>query len=299
MIITRLTGGLGNQMFQYAAGRALADRLHTRLKLDTTWFDTTPGRKAHEVYALDGLALEAEKATPAEIEAAHGRGLPHLARWSRGLRRRLGLRVPGVVYDGDFSYQPDFWQHPDGTYLHGNWQSEQYFAPAAATLRRDFAQRTPPSAALEPLLRRIERCPSVCVHFRRGDYVTDATYAQENGALALSYYTRALAQLHARIPEAVLFVFSDDIERVAAEFQPDVAHEYVREPAGTPPIETLRLMRACRHFIIANSSLSWWAAWLGTAADKQVFAPEPWFAGTLRNGRDIVPADWHRIPRAP
>lgn len=297
MIITRLTGGLGNQMFQYAAGRALAAARGTALKLDRAWFSAEPTPKAHEAYALDGFALEPVFAPPAEIDAAHGRGLPRLLRWSRGLRRRLGLRVPGVAYDGDFSYAPAFWSHPDGTYLHGNWQSEHYFAPAAAHVRADFAHRAPPPPALQPLLDRITRTPAVCVHFRRGDYVTDATYARENGALSLAYYERAIALVRQRAPAAHLFVFSDDIERIAAEFRPAGPHEFVREPAGTPPHETLRLMRACTHFVIANSTLSWWAAWLATATDKFVVAPDPWFAGNLRNGADIVPAGWHRLPR--
>lgn len=297
MIITRLTGGLGNQMFQYAAGRALALKHGAELKLDRAWFTADPAPLAHEAYALDGFSLTPAFATPQEIDAAHNRGLPRLVRWSRGLRRRLGLPVPGVAYDGDFSFQPGFWSHPDGTYLHGNWQSEKYFAPAGAAIRQDFAHRTPPPPDLQPILDRIGRGPSVCVHFRRGDYVSNPTYARENGALDLAYYERAITRVRARSPDAKLYVFSDDIERVAAEFNPGCPHEYVREPAGTTPAETLRLMRACRHFVIANSTLSWWAAWLSTAADQVVIAPDPWFAGRLRNGADIVPDHWQRLPR--
>lgn len=297
MIITRLTGGLGNQMFQYAAGLALAELRRTTCSVDPTWFAAEPGLKNHERFALDHFFLQPQVAGRAEIDRAHGRKLDTFTKLARILKRRLGLPVPGVAYDGDFSFDPAFFRHPNGTYLHGNWQSELYFAGSAAAVRRHFAFVRSPPAAFVPLLERLAASPSVCVHFRRGDYVSEPFYARENGALGHSYYTRAIALVRSHEPSAKLFVFSDDIETVSREFIPDGTHEFVREPAGIAPHETLRLMSSCRHFITANSTLSWWAAWLAAAQGKIVVAPEPWFAGGTRNGADIVPKAWRRLSR--
>jgi hypothetical protein len=296
MIITRISGGLGNQMFQGAAGLALARHHGTTLALDTDWFQAEPTPKPHEQFALDRFDFEVRRATPSEIERAHGTGLPLLERWSRGLARRLGAPAR-VQYDGDFSYDPRFFTHSAATYLHGNWQSEKYFAPAADLVRRSFQRHSPPPPALAELGARIRRGLSVCVHFRRGDYVTDPVYVQEIGALGLDYYQRALALARAAAPGATLWLFSDDIEGVARDFTPDGPHEFVREPPGTAAHDTLWLMSQCDHFIIANSTLSWWAAWLGAAPGKFVLAPYPWFAGGNRNGADIVPERWQRLPR--
>jgi hypothetical protein len=260
------------------------------------WFQTESTTKAHEVFALDRFAFAARLATRREIEHAHGTGLPRLERWARGLSRRLGAPAR-VQYDGDFSYDPKFFTHCAATYLHGNWQSEKYFAPAADLVRSSFQRRHPPPPGLASLAARIRRSPSVCVHFRRGDYLADPIYAREIGALETDYYRRAIEIIRPHAPDATLWLFSDDIEAIARDFTPDRPHEFVREPPGTAATDTLWLMSQCDHFIIANSTLSWWAAWLGAAPGKTVLAPDPWFAGGNRNGGDIVPERWQRLPR--
>lgn len=296
MIITRITGGLGNQMFQCAAGLALALHHDTPLALDVDWFSAEPPPKPHERFALDRFTLDARPAIKSETDRAHGIGLTRIERWSRAIARRLGAPAR-VQYDGDFSYNPRFLTYSASTYLHGNWQSEKYFTPAAEEVRRSFQLRAAPAPAVAAAAARIRRGPSVCVHFRRGDYVADPVYAREIGTLGLDYYQRALGIARAQAPEATLYIFSDDIEAVAREFSPDGPHEFVREPASTTATDTLHLMSQCDHFIVANSTLSWWAAWLGSAPAKLVIAPDPWFAGGARNGADIVPAGWQRLPR--
>jgi hypothetical protein len=300
MIISWLTGGLGNQMFQYAAGLALARQRQTELKLDASWYAESPGRKPHERYALDVFALDAPFATPREINRARGGRPRPLERWSGALARALRLAPPAAPGNWHapptFAFYPEFFAQPDNTYLHGMFQSAQFFAPVVDEIRAQFRLRAPAPPAIAALAERIRSGPSALVHFRRGDYVNDPRYAREIGVLGPGYYARATRMLCERHPDATLYIFSDDIENVAREFHPAGPHEFVRTPADTAAHDVLRLMNLCDHAIIANSSLSWWGAWLNASPNRLVIAPDPWFAGGELDTRQVVPAGWTRSP---
>jgi len=306
MIISWLTGGLGNQMFQYAAGLALARQRQTELKLDATWYEESPDRKPHERYALSAFNIMEQFATRGEIAAARGVRPTRARRLANTLTRAVGLpsaaarRVPGNWHTPPtFAFYPEFFGQPDNTYLHGMFQSEKFFRPVAEQVRAQFTLRAPAPPALAALAERIRRGPSAFVHFRRGDYTSDPRYAREIGVLPPGYYERATRLLRARHPAATLYIFSDDLEAVAKEFRPPGPHEFVREPPGTTAHDVLRLMNLCDHAIIANSSLSWWGAWLMPSPTKLVIAPEPWFAGLPHDTSDLVPAAWMRLPAQP
>lgn len=301
MIISWLTGGLGNQMFQYAAGLALARTRGTALKLDRSWYEEVPARKPHESYALGAFGIPEPSATRGEIDRARGVRPVWHRRWRAAVRDALR---PGslVVAPGNwhappgFAFYPEFFAQPDNTYLHGMFQSERFFAPCAALVRERFAFRQPVPPAIAPLATRIAAGPSAFVHFRRGDYVQDPRYAREIGSLGAGYYARALAAFRARQPETTLFVFSDDIEAVARETTVPGLHEFVREPPGTTAHDVLRLMSLCDHAIIANSTLGWWGAWLGEKDGRIVIAPRQWFAaGSPHDQTDILPGRWERV----
>lgn len=299
MIVSWLTGGLGNQMFQYAAGVALARARQVEHKVDISWYRENSRAKAHERYALGALNVRTTVATRAEIEQTRGTRPRFWRRWTQALAATVGRRkpaAPGNWHAPDtFGYYPGFQALPDNTYLHGMFQSEQFFANAADVIRDQFTLRDPPPLTLEPLAASIRRGPSAFVHVRRGDYVNDPRYAREIGALGSDYYRRAIASLRSRHPAVKLFIFSDDIETVAREFAPDGPHEFVREPAGTPAHHVLWLMSLCQHAIIANSTLGWWGAWLGEKPGQVVIGPRRWFAeGSPHDSRDILPARWER-----
>jgi hypothetical protein len=303
MIITRLTGGLGNQMFQYAAGLSLAHTHRTVLKLDASWFSEASERKPHERYALSCFNISEQFATEEEIDRTRSVTLTRVERWSVILARRLHfyryahrLQPRGHVYhDRGFRFDPQFFAQPVDTYLHGNWQSERFFAPVAGPLRSHFSLRYQLPAALSALAARIQCDRSAFIHFRRRDYVHDPRYAREIGALGSDYYQRAVGSFRARHPEVMLYVFSDDIEAVAREFTPPGPHEFVHEPAGTEAYDVLRLMSLCNHAIIANSTLGWWGAWLGEKSGQEVIAPERWFTdGSPYDATDLVPERWER-----
>lgn len=304
MIISWLTGGLGNQMFQYAAGLALATQHRTALKLDPSWYQTDHGYGSHVKYGLSCFNLTEEFATQQEIDLV--RGLPYSRRrlWTDAAARALGLRPaprhpvlpPNWHCPPTFAYYPEFFAQPDNTYLQGMFQSEKFFAPVADLLRHHFSIRYPATPEVEAFAARIRSGPSIAVNFRRGDYVSNESVRRELGVLGVDYYHRAVRLLRERSPDATLYIFSDDIEAVARDFAPDGSHEFVRcvQPGGFH--DTLRLMSLCEHMAVANSSFSWWAAWLNPTPDRLVIAPDPWFVQSPHDLTDVVPTNWVRLP---
>jgi len=304
MIITALTGGLGNQMFQYAAGLALAEQRRTVLKLDVNWFRHDPAYEAHNRYALSCLNITEQFATREEIDRVRGVQLTHTERWSIALARMLRLYRyaqrqdinPNWHCPPTFRFYPEFLAQPDNTYLNGMFQSEKFFETAANLLRLHFSFRYPPQPEVTAMAERIRSGPSAAIHFRRGDYVHNAAFNSQIGVIGLDYYHRAVRLLRERSPAATLYLFSDDIEAIAQEFQPPGPHVFVRCVRPWHPYDKIRLMAMCEHIAIANSTFSWWAAWLNPSPDKLVVAPDPWFAKSEHDDRDVVPESWIRLP---
>lgn len=285
MIVTRVIGGLGNQMFQYAAGRALAHRHDTQLKLDSTGFETYP---VHS-YGLHHFAF---KAVPAgEKEIPNGRAE---TRWARALRR-FGFGTELNVYrERSFAFDPEVLTLPDGIYLDGYWQSERYFADIEQELRRDFEIVTPPNAENAAWLARIRRDEgAISIHVRRGDYVTNASASAVHGTCSLDYYVRAAEYVAGKCGASPAFyVFSDDPDWVAENLQLGYETVYVRHNDASRNYEDLRLMAACQHHVIANSTFSWWGAWLNPSNRKIVVAPAAWFRDSKFDTRDLLPLSW-------
>jgi hypothetical protein len=304
MIISRLTGGLGNQMFQYAAGLALAERRRTVLKLDVGWFRDYPEHEAHNRYALSCLNVTEQFATAEEIDRVRGVKLTRAERWAARAARALHFyqfasRHAGPAnlhYPERFGFYPDFFEQPNDTYLHGMWQSEQFFASVADLVRMQFTFRYPQPPAVAAMAARIAGSgPSAAVHFRRGDYVRNPAFNREIGVLPPDYYIRAVSLLRQRHPGVTLYIFSDDIDAVEGQFHPDAPHVFVRATQTWNSHDNLRLMSLCDHAIISNSTFSWWAAWLNPSPSKVVIAPEPWFAESSHETADVVPGAWVRL----
>ncbi len=279
MIFSRLHGRLGNQMFQYAAARALAKRHGTRVVLD----DRTALHKGEgtllRVFDLPDLA---QAPLP---PAKHVQTLAYAA-W-----RALGKR-PCIRREQGLGYDPAFGRWPDDSYLHGYWQSEQYFADIADDLRADFTFRTPMSAQNAAMAARIASGPSVALHVRRGDYVAVNAMALCDQA----YYDTAVADIRQRMDtDPTIYVFSDDPDWAKANLPLPFDKVVVDFNGPDADYEDLRLMTLCQHNIIANSSFSWWAAWLGETPDSIVAGPARWFANATMPNPDILPARWISI----
>jgi len=302
----RLMGGLGNQLFQYAAGSAIARARGARLLLDLAHFGT-PGDERR--YELASFAIDADL-MPWPTRIHHGARLV-TARPSRAELRRLLARAPltalrrlaspaswrrfRLVAEAGFDFDAAPLAAEPGAYLFGYWQSERYFQPIAPALRDTFRAPLAVDARNRAWLGRIkDAAGAVCVHVRRGDYLRPQT-AAVHGLCSLAYYRRAMQQIRARVPDAAFFLFSDDREWARESLTgPDTAIVDANAPEDAP--QELMLMAACRHHVIANSSLSWWGAWLAQAPGQIVIAPSPWFA----HGKptpDLLPAGWVTLPR--
>ncbi len=275
MVIVRLKGGLGNQMFQYAAARALATARGVRLGLDLAAFKADQKRR----FELDRFPILAAIASARAIfrltTRPQTRSQRILCRAARALtkvagvppHRELDLLKPlgvdrRVHSEPHFHFDPNFQSLPADIYLDGYWQSERYFAAIADELRREFAVATPPPAEVRELEAAIRSTESVGVHVRRGDYVTDERTAAFHGTCDPGYYRAAAERVREVAERPHFFVFSDDPDWVRANLAFLSPSTTIGQGDRERPHHDLRLLSLCRHAIIANSSFSWWGAWL-------------------------------------
>ena len=286
-IYLRLMGGLGNQLFQYAAGRSLADRLGVELVLD----DRYVVRKSHHTgLALDAFNVRARLMNNSEQQRFSERKI-RLARWFKKLIRPLGK----VFWQTQFNYDPALDLLPAGHLLIGFWQTERY-VHNMHQLRLDLVLKAPLSAPAQKVSKIIDAVESVALHVRRGDYLKDQKTITRHGACSQSYYQNAIDYVLEKKPMAEFFVFSDDPEWVKAHLKLPPQCTYV-SAANIAAEEDLVLMSGCKHQIIANSTFSWWGAWLNNSCDKIVVCPTPWFDDPSIATQDLLPAHWHQLPK--
>jgi hypothetical protein len=269
-VVTSLIGGLGNQMFQYAAGRALAHREGARLVLDTSPLGIK-GDHTPRAYGLQAFRIQAEvDSVPAAA----------LARMALLEEAAAGGRWPRKVHRQ--------------TRLAGHWQSEAFFREIRPLLLRDFQLAAAPSPYVAEIAGRIGAAPMpVAVHFRRGDYVTLPAAARFHGTCSLDYYRSAIDRLSRRLARLDLFVFSDDPRWVQAHAGLP-AGAVICDCDSSTAAQDIWLMSLCHHHVVANSSFSWWGAWLGTREGITI-APRRWFLDDDAAQSHIVPSRWERI----
>ncbi len=292
MIMVKLMGGLGNQMFQYAAARCLALRHNTPLKLDLSFLEGDQTGNTPRRFALDCFAISAAKASPLETALMSGRGGSRCGSIVCSVLQKLLGNV--MYHERFFQFDPEVLRLPGKVYLEGYWQSEHYFAECAGTIRQEFTVQQPLRGRNRELADEIRSVNAVSVHVRRGDYVRDATTNAAHGVCGAEYYTKAIEIVTQYANDTVFFVFSDEPEWVAEHLKVDFPVRYISHNGDTPH-EDLRLMSLCRHHIIANSSFSWWGAWLSDNPDKIVIAPKRWFNDPSINTSDLTPTVWQRI----
>lgn len=285
-VVVALSGGLGNQMFQYATGRALAVKLGSNLELDLSWFDCREDRS----FALLPFKIVAKTRVlwPGWPERIRSPGSRLLRRYSNRLMNLPIFREP------HFHYAPAFAMLDHPVFLEGYWQSERYFDSIRDTLLNDFSLKEAPPEACQRALAELQDCDAICVHVRRGDYLSPAN-AQTHGTCPVDYYQRGVAELVQGLARPHCFIFSDDPAwaRASLEFPCRTTVMDINGPRDAHL--DLYLMSLCKRFLIANSSLSWWGAWLGTTPCKQVIAPAQWFRDQSKRTDDLIPDMWKRI----
>jgi len=293
MVISHVVGGLGNQMFQYAVARELELARGLPMRLDVSSYDDYHLHHGFELKRV--FCCQPEIAVSDDVRKILGwRAAP-------GMRRILAspslsaLRGKSFIVEPYFQYWPGIREVPDKVYLQGYWQSEKYFVDVTAVLRADFAFREKLSAINAEWAERISRCAAVSLHIRRGDYVSDSRTHAAHGVCSIDYYHAAVSHIADRVDSPVFFVFSDDIPWARANFDIDYPCHFIDHNRGTESYNDMRLMSLCRHHIIANSSFSWWGAWLNPDPDKIVIAPARWFLAVDRQLDDLFPQGWVRL----
>ncbi|WP_455552024.1 alpha-1,2-fucosyltransferase [Desulfovibrio sp.] len=283
LIITKIYGGLGNQMFQYAAGRSLSLRYQAPLYLDIEWFDK--GQKGLDIRSYQ---LSIFKNIHAIIQKKHSL----LYKYTIECIKKYFISLP-IIKEPYFSYWPGFFGITLPATLDGYWQSEKYFADFQNKIRHDFTFPTLPEKGIQ-FAKQIAQAPeSVSVHIRRGDYISNPQTQAVHGNLQQSYYSKALQLIKYAYGKTKLFIFSDDPQWSRQNFD-CCGHDAVVVDLDSPdtPHHDMHLMSLCKHHIIANSSFSWWGAWLAKESGITI-APRKWFAQkSFDEYKDIYCKNW-------
>lgn len=294
MIVVKLMGGLGNQMFQYAAGRSLANTHHTELLIDLSFLKADAnGAYTQRRLELDAFNTELKVVQESDLKKFNIDGANKL---KRVLQRSFPKAYTHLyVAENTFQYQPGFKHYPATTYLNGFWQSELYFKSIRTILLKEFTPKDLPTVENSEWLNRIRNSESVSLHIRRGDYISNKNASAHHGSCDLPYYYRALEAIRSVHPTLEVFVFSDDLAWCQQNLELKEKVYFVDANQTAHPHYDLVLMNHCKHNIIANSSFSWWGAWLNQNPDKMVVAPVNWFADKTINTVDLIPAEWTRL----
>jgi len=283
MIITKLSGGLGNQLFQYAVGRAVAERHKVPLKFDITAYETYA---LHNGFRLDQFNINAAVAGPKEINELKGSDF-----FISKALRKSGLKNKKTFYAEKERtvYDPQVFASP-ARYLEGYWQNEQYFLNIRETILQELRPRFSLSVNARDYQDSILNNNAVSIHVRRGDYFKHP----EIGVLDVAYYKNGVEYIENRVGSPKFFIFSDDLEWCKANLK------FIPKPIFVEGTETeiddLILMSHCKHNIVANSSFSWWGAWLNKNEAKLVIAPKEWLA-INPNGYKWAPRGWIEISK--
>ncbi len=270
MITTRFQGGLGNQLFQYAIARCLANKWNTELKFDITLCDDEE-KSHHAFYRLGIFNVRENFATPEEF------------------KNSMLVKESNELND-------DFWkallEKNNDLILEGFWQNEKYFAEIRDILLEEFTLKNPleknSSAWREKILS--ANC-AVSLHVRHGDFLL-YHHRKPFGVISAAYYFKCVEELRKDYPDITVFVFSDDLDWCKEHLQFDIPTEFVE--GCEHAFEEMHLMSLCKHNIISNSTFAWWGAWLNKNPDKKVWAPYPWHVNGFQN--KIIPESWIKIP---
>lgn len=292
MIIAQLVGGLGNQLFQYAMARAVAYRNREPLGLDISQYQYYPDRD----YRLSHFNIQAHVISPKA--ATYLTRQKPLAWWRRGLflaRHGLPLHHHEIVAErADRHFDPSVFSYKNALFR-GYWQSEKYFKDIGDILRKELTLKHEPDMETRALAQAIATVEAVSLHVRRGDYVTDPATYQYHGVCSLQYYKAAIDWLIQKVGSFQVFVFSDDIPWTRKNLDLQIVPTFVELKGTNKDYEELYLMSQCKHHIIANSTFSWWGAWLSQHPEKHIIAPQKWFQDAARDTTDLIPDSWHRI----
>ncbi len=281
MLEVKLIGGLGNQMFQYAYAKVL----------ELNGYDVVLDISSYATYILHGgYQLDKYNISLNVIDKKENKTM-------QKIRNKFGVKSSNILEEASLRYDSGYLSPKEGMQIHGYFQSEKYFLKIRKILLQDFFIRSSLSIYTVKIECEIKQSKKSCsLHIRRGDYINNKETATVHGSCSLSYYYRAMKEIEKEDGEVNYFIFSDDIAWVAKYLKVTNAI-YIESQEEKIPHEDIYLMSLCTHNIIANSSFSWWGAWLNNNSNKMVIAPKKWFLDKrlLEQSGDIVCKSWIRI----
>lgn len=275
----------------------MAIRHNTDLKLDLSILENRQEGMTSRVYELKHVNIKATIATPLEVAEFTGEYKNRLQATLVRLRQTVGLAVsyPNVYVERHFHFDPAVLDVTDNSYLDGYWQSEKYFKDIADIIRNEFIVITGQDEWSRHLAEEIKATESVSIHVRRGDYINNIKTSQILSSCSLDYYKTSSGLIATSVSNPTFFIFSDDMEWVKKNFTINFRHFYVEHNGDESSYMDMYLMSLCKHNIIANSSFSWWGAWLNRNPNKQVIAPARWFQSRKYDVKDLLPASWVKV----
>lgn len=298
MIYVRLRDGMGNQMFTYAYARALQEKVpNEKILLDVGDF-----KDGYRSYSLNHFVLNKKVKIAGKIRQIITKVFIKLKYGNYNLRpqnEEFSALAKKNLYCDFFSYayhQPEIYKKGCKV-VRGFFQSHKNFQKISNIIVEEFTVKTPPSPENEKMLEQISQSNAVCVHMRRGDYISDPQWKEELAICTEEYYKKAMDLVASKVENPIFYIFSNshnDIEWIKENYKFDYNLKYV--DLDNPDYEELRLMYSCKHFIISNSTFSWWAQYLSKNEDKIVVAPSVWnrkieASNIYMDGWEIVKVD--------
>lgn len=286
MIIIKLQGGIGNQMFQYALGRTLSHIHGVPFFLDATDYEHDTLRS----YALSCFRIQEQFAPAKEIARFHRFQKRRGKMWS--FYNYFFADESRYIEERQFNFDSRILKTRNDAYFDGFWQTEKYFSPIVNTIREEFRLKVPLGDRLASLQHEIEHSEqSVALHVRRADYIANPGTHAYHGVCGKEYYNRAVEILSKKSSRLHLFIFSDDEIWAKENLRYPFPTTYISRESAKDH-EDLYLMSLCKNNITANSSFSWWGAWLNKNPQKIIIAPKRWVATPKLNTSDLIPSSW-------
>ncbi|MES2796050.1 MAG: alpha-1,2-fucosyltransferase [Bacteroidota bacterium] len=293
MIVLKLQGGNGNQMFQYSFASILAIKNNDSVLLDLNFFDEREKKLGFTPRDFELTIFNNSYARASRSDLLFFEKMSFINK----VKRKLGLQYPKIYKETSFDFLTSALSIKSPVYLNGYFQSYKYFIGYEDFIRQLFSFPIDKLDVInKELLITIKNSNTIAIHIRRGDYLSDKITAEYHGCCSLDYYLEAIKQLASKIDDFTLVFFSDDSNWVKEQFKDFPSSKiFVHHNKGEDSWKDMLLMSSCSHNIIANSSFSWWAAWLNENPEKTVIAPKKWFAETEKNTNDLIPSEWIRL----
>lgn len=283
MIVVKIKAGLGNQMFQYALGRRLSLNWNDELKCDLSWFQNIKKSETPRTLDINKFKINLVEVTDQEKKQAK---LCSISKIISQIRARVDRNY-------FYHFHSELLKKKDFLYLDGYFQSYKYFESIKKTLLEDFVLKTGYTQEAQKIKDDIELSgESIAIHVRRGDYTSSCK--DWNGLCTIEYYQQGLNEIKKKYSKVKLFVFSDDITWAQQNLRFDSLMVFVSRPSLSST-EELMLMSLCKHQIIANSTYSWWGAWLNQNPQKIVIAPSRWLLAFNIDTSELLPSEWIKI----